>query len=125
MDDEEFVRQVAVTLLKRMGCEPTVVCDGATAVEAYATARMEGRPYHVVILDLTVPGGMGGAETIAEMRRLDPAVRAIVSSGYSNDPIMANYQAYGFKAVVPKPYEADDLTRAVQALLGDDERIVG
>jgi CheY-like chemotaxis protein len=117
MDDEAFIRNIAVTLLRRINCEPTVVNDGAAAVRAFTDARAAGRPYDVVILDLTVPGGVGGAEAIAQMRAIDPAVRAIVSSGYSNNPIMANYQQYGFSAAVPKPYEVEELMRAVQTLL--------
>jgi two-component system cell cycle sensor histidine kinase/response regulator CckA len=119
MDDEAFIRNIAVTLLRRIDCEPTVVSDGADAVQAFANARAVGKPYDVVILDLTVPGGIGGAEAMAQIRAIDPSVRAIVSSGYSSNPVMANYQEYGFKAAVPKPYEVEELMRAVQRLLHD------
>jgi CheY-like chemotaxis protein len=100
-----------------MGFEVTAVKDGAAVVSEYALASAAGRPYDLVILDLTVPGGMGGAEAMEKLRAMDSEVKAIVSSGYSSDPVMANYRAHGFRGRVPKPYAADDLTQVVEELM--------
>jgi CheY-like chemotaxis protein len=117
MDDEASIRQLGSAVVKRMGLDVTAVNDGAAVVDAYATARAAGQPYDLVILDLTVPGGMGGAEAMEELRAMDQDVRAIVSSGYSSDPVMANHRRYGFSGRVPKPYTASDLVSAVKAVM--------
>jgi CheY-like chemotaxis protein len=117
MDDEEMVLNVGCTMLRRIGYEVTAVADGEAAVLEYTRARREGRPYSLVILDLTVPGGMGGRQALEQMLRLDPAVRAIVSSGYSNDTVLSNYQAYGFRGMVSKPYQIADLAHATDRVL--------
>ena len=83
----------------------------------YALAREAGRPFDVVILDLTVPGGMGGRETIEKLRQMDPQVRAIVSSGYSHDPVLAQYRAHGFLGMVPKPYDLHELLKVVYTVM--------
>ena len=80
---------------------------------AYHQAQSAGNAYDLVIVDLTVPGGMGGKDTLAELRKINPAVRVIASSGYSNDPVMANNEAFGFVAVLPKPYDMDSFTREI------------
>ena len=117
MDDEQPIRQLGCSILGRAGYEVTAVSDGTEAVNEYAAGLRDGRPFSVVILDLTIPGGMGGRQTIEQLRKLDPAVRAIVSSGYSNDSILSNYKAHGFMGMVSKPYENVDLTVAVEAVL--------
>ena len=117
MDDEEPIRQVAGVLLRRFGFEVVCVPDGAEAVEAYRKALGAKTPFALVIMDLTVPGGMGGKEAIAELRRIDPEVRAIVSSGYSSDPVLANYREHGFCGVAAKPYEVGDLARVLRETL--------
>ncbi|HTT55661.1 MAG TPA: PAS domain S-box protein, partial [Opitutaceae bacterium] len=117
MDDEETIREMARFLLGRLGFEVEVAGDGRDAVREYQRAREAGRPYDLVIMDLTVPGGMGGQEALAELRRIDPAVKAIVSSGYSSDPVLANFRQYGFRGVVAKPYQLDDLTRVLREVL--------
>jgi DNA-binding NarL/FixJ family response regulator len=86
-------------------------------VEAYRRALESGRPYDVVVLDLTVPGGMGGQETLEALRKVNPEVRAIVSSGYSNDPVMARYRDYGFDGMVAKPYKMEDLAVAIRRVM--------
>lgn len=116
MDDEEVLRNLVQSFLARSGHEGTLVADGAAAVAAYAEARAQGRGYQVVILDLTVPGGMGGRDAVAELRRIDPEVCAVASSGYSNDPVMANHRAYGFAAVMPKPYDFETFNRVIGRL---------
>ncbi len=118
MDDEETIRRLGERLLQRLRCEIRTVADGETCLEAYREALAAGRRYQVVILDLTVPGGMGGKDCMAELLKIDPNVRAIVSSGYSHDPVMANYRQHGFRAVVLKPYAVGVLAEAIRRVLG-------
>ncbi len=91
--------------------------DGNDTVRAYQAAMQEGRPFHLVVLDLSIPNGMGGLRTMEKLRAMDPNVLAIVSSGYSDDPVMAQPAAYGFAAVLPKPYEPVELLRMVKGLI--------
>jgi two-component system, cell cycle sensor histidine kinase and response regulator CckA len=115
MDDEEVIRRVAGRMLALAGHEAVFAADGADAVRAYSAARQSGRPFDLVIFDLTVPGGMGGKDALQELLKLDPDIRAIASSGYSSDPVMANPRTYGFCTSLPKPYDIPDLMRAVEA----------
>lgn len=117
MDDEEDVRETAGSALRRLGYAVAFAEDGGRAVELYHAAKEAGNPYDVVIMDLTVPGGMGGQETLARLREIDSSVKAIVSSGYSNDPVMANYRDYGFAGMVAKPYRIRDLGGVVHQVL--------
>jgi CheY-like chemotaxis protein len=117
MDDEEVVRDVAGEMLKQIGYEVEFAKDGAEAIELYNRAKESGNAFIAVILDLTVPGGMGGVETIKKLLEIDPGVKAIVSSGYSNDPVMANFSEYGFSEVVPKPYEIQKVGEVVRKVL--------
>jgi CheY-like chemotaxis protein len=118
MDDEESIRRLGATVLARMGFEAVLAGDGAEALRQFSDARSAGRPFDLLILDLTIPGGMGGRATIEAIRRMDPKVPAIVSSGYSNDPVLADFRSYGFQAMVSKPYEVTQLVRAIRELLG-------
>jgi signal transduction histidine kinase/ActR/RegA family two-component response regulator len=117
MDDEDGVRRLGETLLLRMGLKPVTVSDGGAALEVFAAAQKSPQPFDLVILDLTISGGIGGREVIERIRKLDPNVPAIVSSGYSNDPVLADFASYGFQAVVPKPYEINQLAETVKRLL--------
>ncbi|HEB50919.1 MAG TPA: hybrid sensor histidine kinase/response regulator [Desulfobulbus sp.] len=119
MDDEEMVRAVACAMLDTMGYEVESVADGRQAVQVYREAMEQGRGFDVVIMDLTIPGGMGGKETLEELRRLDPEVRAVVSSGYSSHRIMSDYKVYGFHGVVVKPYRMGELSRVIKEVLED------
>ncbi len=117
MDDEEIIRKLCREVLIYFGYEAVVASDGAEAIFLYKQAKAAGEPFDAVIMDLTVQGGMGGKEAIKRLRQIDPDVKAIVSSGYSDDPVMANYRDYGFDGVVAKPYEINDLARVLSAVL--------
>ena len=117
LDDEESIRRLTTAMLRRLGLEAVAVADGGEALRTYTQARQERRPFDIVILDLTIPGGLGGEETMRELLKLDPDVRAIVSSGYSNNPVLADHRSYGFKGMVSKPYELADLALVVDQLL--------
>ncbi|WP_457570484.1 hybrid sensor histidine kinase/response regulator [Desulfovulcanus sp.] len=117
MDDEQDLLEVTKELLEQLGHEVTCVQDGQQAVDEYIRAQKNGRPYDVVILDITVPGGMGGKEAIIKLKEFDPQVKAVVSSGYSTDPIIANHKDYGFVAGIIKPYKMDDLHDLIQRTL--------
>ena len=119
MDDEPAVRQVSAVLLGEHGYEVETAPDGEAAVVLFEQASREGRPFAAVILDLTVPGGMGGVEALELLRDISPEVRAIASSGYATDPIMSEHRAHGFSAAIPKPYSLDDITRVLGRVLAD------
>jgi PAS domain S-box-containing protein len=117
MDDESMLREIAGELLREVGYEREFARDGAEAVRIYRQAMESGSPFDAVILDLTVPGGMGGEEAIKRLLEIDPDARAIVSSGYSEHPIMANFRDFGFRAVISKPYRLDELSRVLYDLI--------
>jgi CheY-like chemotaxis protein len=96
-------------MLEVLGCEVEFAKDGAKTIELYKKAKESAQPFEAIIMDLTIPGGMGGKETIQELIKIDPETKAIVSSGYSNDPVMSDYRKYGFRGVVAKPYKIKEL----------------
>jgi two-component system cell cycle sensor histidine kinase/response regulator CckA len=118
MDDEETIRNLGRALLSRMGYSVTTTCEGAETIREYRRAWEAKLPYDLVILDLTIPGGMGGRETMEELKKFDPGIRAIVSSGYSNDLVLSNYHAHGFRGMISKPYEISDFSHAIEQVLG-------
>ncbi|HEY8994407.1 MAG TPA: response regulator, partial [Lacunisphaera sp.] len=95
--------------------------DGESALLEFEKARNSNRPYALLIVDLTIQGGMGGRETVEAIRKLDPLVPAIVSSGYSSDPVMANYQSYGFQAMVAKPFGVSALAEVVRRFIPSED----
>jgi PAS domain S-box-containing protein len=117
MDDKSFIRKAAQRALDLFGYEVQGAEDGEEAINIYRDARDRGTPFDVVILDLTVPGAMGGLRTLQELRKIDPKVKAIVSSGYSDDPVMSDHLKYGFNAIIKKPYEYHELAEAVKKLI--------
>jgi two-component system, cell cycle sensor histidine kinase and response regulator CckA len=117
MDDDEMVRETAGKVLSHLGFTVSYARDGAEAIAAYEQARAKGRRFDAVIMDLTIPGGMGGKEAVKRLRELDPTVKTIVSSGYSDDPVMANYAEYGFDGVVSKPYTIHKLRDTLRKIL--------
>jgi len=100
-----------------LGYQVQLAQNGFQAIAIFQKAKSMGEPFDLVILDLTVPGGMGGKETIEKLQEIDPNIKAIVSSGYSSDPIMANYKNYGFSAVISKPYRVRQLSDVVHHVL--------
>ncbi|MEN6439792.1 MAG: ATP-binding protein [Syntrophobacter sp.] len=117
MDDEEMLGDLAKTMIEHLGYEAGIALNGEQAIEMYAEAMEEGREWDMVILDLTVKGGMGGKDTLQKLLYLNPGVEAIVSSGYSNDPIMSDYRKYGFKGVLSKPYDLEQLKDILNRML--------
>lgn len=119
MDDEEPILKVVSGMLTFLGYQVETVTHGARALASYRRAVDRGEPFHAVILDLTVPGGLGGQETAARLRSLDPEVCLVASSGYSNDPLMANYAERGFRAILTKPYSLRELERVLAEVLSE------
>jgi CheY-like chemotaxis protein/anti-sigma regulatory factor (Ser/Thr protein kinase) len=119
MDDERPVRKIARAMLESLGYAVECASDGNEAVERYRERLEEGCPFDAVILDLTIPGGKGGEETVRDLLRLDPDARVIVSSGYSTDAVLADYRDYGFCAILGKPYRLHELGDVLERVLGD------
>ncbi|MBN2123560.1 MAG: PAS domain S-box protein, partial [Deltaproteobacteria bacterium] len=117
MDDEEIIRDIAGKMLTHMGYEAAYARDGLEAIALYREALESGTCFDAVIMDLTIPGGMGGKEAVKRLLEIDPRARVIVSSGYSNDPVLSDFGAYGFRGVVSKPYRIEELAGVLQELL--------
>ncbi|MBI2875639.1 MAG: response regulator [Candidatus Tectomicrobia bacterium] len=117
MDDQEIARSLMERILKRFGYEISLAKDGAEAIDLYKNAKESGMPFDVVIMDLTIPGGMGGEEVIQKLLEIDPKVKAIAMSGYSNDPIIVNCKKYGFSGSVAKPYGIEQLNKVLQDIM--------
>jgi PAS domain S-box-containing protein len=117
MDDEEIIRKLLDDVLTRAGYEVVLTKNGAEAIDRYTEAKESGQPIDAVILDLTIPGGMGGEEAMKKLLQIDPEVKGIVSSGYANDPVMAEYKKHGFSAMVAKPYKMSELRETLHSVL--------
>jgi len=122
MDDEETVLEVVSKMLSYFGNKVETVRDGTEAIELYKKEMRSGMPFDAVILDLTVPGGMGGEKAVRELLKVDPEIRAIVSSGYSTNPVVANYKHYGFKGNISKPYKMNDLGIVLNTVMSDKNK---
>ena len=117
MDDEEVIRDMTTEMLEYMGYQATTCENGAEAIALYKAASESEAPFSVVIMDLTIPGGMGGKEAAEQILAIDPKACLIVSSGYSNDPIMSDYSAYGFNGAIAKPYKMTEFGQLLSSVL--------
>lgn len=117
MDDEEMVREIIGTMAAHLGYESESAADGVEAIELYQRARESHHPFDAVIMDLTIPNGMGGKETIEKLLEIDPQIKAIVSSGYCDDPVMGHYKDYGFSGAIKKPYRIATFSKVLSDCL--------
>lgn len=117
MDDDVHVRSTLKAMLADLGYEPTFAADGGAALEAYAAARERGKPFVAAVLDLTVRGGMGGRECMAALKEIDPAVKALVISGYADDPAIVQHERWGFAGAIRKPFKLEDLAEELGRVL--------
>ena len=117
MDDEESILIVTGKMLKILGYDVLCARNGLEALLLFSEMHEKGTPVKGVIMDLIIRGGIGGKAAMEALRQIDPAVKAIVSSGYSHDPIMADYRQYGFSGVLMKPYKFEDLCDSLQKLM--------
>ena len=122
MDDEKMVREAAATILEELGYEVELAENGHEAIARYGQEMSSGSPFDAVIMDLTIPAGMGGKEAVRKLLEIDADARVIVSSGYSNDDIMSDFKRFGFSAVIAKPYRIADLSRTVKAVIGSRKK---
>ncbi|MGL1936220.1 MAG: response regulator [Fibrobacterales bacterium] len=120
MDDEEFIQEILNEMLKLNGYTVELSSDGDSAIRKYKDALDAKEPFECIILDLTIPGKKGGKDTISEIKSFDPNVSAIVTSGYSNDPVMEQYSQYGFKAILSKPFSIDELLKTIAEITHHD-----
>jgi signal transduction histidine kinase/ActR/RegA family two-component response regulator len=120
MDDEEAIRKLLATVLIKLGYEVQTARDGAEAIALYENAKASGISFDAVLLDLTVRGGMGGIEAAAKLKELDPSLKLIVSSGYSDAPVMSDFRKFGFDDAIPKPWTAAEVGRVFRRLLVAD-----
>ena len=118
MDDEEIVLKVASKIITKLGYEIEISRDGDEAVRLYREAMDSGKPFKAVVMDLTIPGGMGGGDAIKILKNMDPNVKAFVSSGYSSDPLMVNHKDYGFAGVITKPYKVEEIKEVLDREVG-------
>jgi len=116
MDDEDFIKDVMGSMLELLDYEVDFANDGAQALSMYQEALEKDVRFDAVIMDLTIPGGKGGKETIQDLLKIDANAKAIVSSGYSNDIIMSNFKDFGFSAVIAKPFQIEDLRRVLDKI---------
>ena len=117
MDDEQIILDVTLEVLKFLGYDVMFAKNGETAYDLYVREKNAGAPFDIVILDLSVPDGMGGKETIVKLRAFDPQVKAVVSSGYSNDPAVQDFTKYGFSGKLSKPYKITDMKQILEQLM--------
>ncbi len=119
MDDQEMLREVAVAMLEELGYEAIAAEDGEQAVEQYRQSLKQEAPIDLVIMDLTVPGGMGGVDSASNILKLDGNAKIMVCSGHAADDVVTRYQDYGFSGVICKPYNFEELASAIDAVLSE------
>lgn len=119
MDDQEIIRTLASEMLQKLGYQVTLAADGCEVIDLYQKSYLSNHPFDLIIIDLTVCGGMGGKETIKHLLQINPQVKAIVSSGYYNDPIMSSFQQHGFQAILKKPYTIHELSKILSEIINN------
>ena len=117
MDDEQIILDVTLEVLRFLGYDADIARDGAEALDLYKKEKSAGHSFDIVILDLSIPDGMGGKDAMAQLRAFDPAVKAIVSTGYTNDPAVQNFEQYGFSGTLSKPYKINDMKNILEQLM--------
>ncbi len=120
MDDQPEIRELAAEALAYLGYDVETAADGPEAIALYQRALKEDKPFGVVILDLTIPGGMGGREVARHILKMDPKAKLVVASGYCTDPVMENHQAYGFCAMLRKPYTLGEMSQTLLDVMARD-----
>lgn len=117
VDDEEIILDVSREVLRFLGYDAAFAKEGGAAIELYRQEKEAGQPFDLVIIDLTIPEGLGGQETIEKLRSYDPKVKAVVSSGYTNDPVMQEYAKYGFSGRLTKPYRINEMKALLESMI--------
>jgi len=117
VDDEEIILDVSREVLRFLGYDAAFAREGGAAIELYKQGRESGQPFDLVIIDLTIPEGLGGEETIERLRSYDPDVKAVVSSGYTNDPVMQEFAKYGFSGRLTKPYRINEMKALLESMI--------
>jgi CheY-like chemotaxis protein len=116
MDDDERVRRITGAMLQQLGYDVEFARNGEEAIERYRREKESGKRIDVVILDLTVQGGIGGEKALKKLREIDPEIKAVISSGYADDPVIKNFRAYGFLGAIAKPYTIEKLMALLEKL---------
>jgi DNA-binding NtrC family response regulator len=119
MDDEQSIREILQDILIHLGYQVVTAADGESACMLYFDAFHRDQRFDVVIIDLTIKGGMGGEEALHHLQKIDPSVKAIVSSGHTGNPVMADPHSYGFAGVMPKPYRIKDMNRLLNDIISN------
>jgi len=122
MDDEENIKNMMEKMLFYLGYEVVLAEDGEKAIALYNRAIKSGQPFDFVILDIVIPNGMGGKETIQNLLKINPEIKAIVSSGYSDDPIMSDYRRYGFCGMLAKPFQIGELSEVLYKIMEESKK---
>ena len=117
MDDEQIILDVTGEILTFLKYEVMTAKDGLAAIDLYKKEKFAGSPFDIVILDLSVPNGLGGKETIEQLRNFDPAVKAVVSTGYTNDPVVQDFSHYGFSERLTKPYNINEMKNLLEKVI--------
>jgi CheY-like chemotaxis protein len=120
MDDEQVILDVIHEVLQFLGYDATFARDGVAAIEIYSREKTNGRPFDLVILDLTVPDGMGGKEAFEKLRKVDPTVKVVISSGFTDDPMMAEFATFGLDGILAKPYRINDIKVLLERMIQKD-----
>ncbi len=122
MDDEDLIRELCGKILEKLGYEVEYAEEGLEALDLYKKAKESAKPFDAVIMDLTIPGGMGGKKAVRKVLEIDPEAKVIVTSGYSNDPVLAEYKKYGFSGIITKPFKIKEISEAVLQVINKKRR---